>query len=177
MEAYRDLGEAVLDLFRAELAVVRYDFVHFLKQVMVLLAAAATALLFLVYTPFLVLLTLVDATKRITGWESYWAPSLAVLGMVILGIALAAGVLYLLVVRKMDPPTVAIPRRLDDHKGWWQAKVLETSDRSLDGGRRGRQAGAEEGGETDARDGGGSSAEEPAPSTGSARNGERGDRS
>ncbi|MCG8458199.1 MAG: hypothetical protein MI919_18120, partial [Holophagales bacterium] len=88
-----------------------------------------------------------------------------------------AGVLYLLVVRKMDPPTVAIPRRLDDHKGWWQAQGLETSGGALAGGLRGRQGTGKDGGETDARDGGGSSAEESAPSAGSTPDGEPGDRS
>lgn len=133
--ALRDLGSSLIDLFWAELALVRHDLVRFFVQVAKLAAFAFASLLILVYMPFLVLMAMVDGVRRIAGWESLWAPSLVVLGLVLLLLALVGGVLYLLVVRRMEGPGATVTRRLDDHRGWQRHQLYEEPNRLVEGDR------------------------------------------
>lgn len=133
MDALRDLGRATLDLFWAELAVVRHDIGRFFVQAAKLLAFAVVSLVVLFYMPFLVLMAMVDGVKRIAGWESLWAPSLAVLGIVLLFLGLVGGILWLLVGRRMESPVASVQRRLDDNQGWQRHALYEEKNRLTEG--------------------------------------------
>ena len=136
MDAVRDLGTAAIELFWAELAVVRHDIGRFFVQAAKLAAFAVASLLILVYMPFLVLMAMVDGVRQLAGWESLWAPSLVVLGAVLMLIALVGGILYLLVGRRMESPVASVQRRLDDNQGWQRHALYEERNTLTEGEAR-----------------------------------------
>jgi hypothetical protein len=116
----RALGQALLDVLRAEAAALAADLRrsgHYLWIGLALLGAAAGVLF---WTFGLLLFTLVAVAAI---WLPLWGAALVVLGVFVL----AAGVLAALGVsrlRRIENPAADVKRRVADHVDWWRQRLL-----------------------------------------------------
>lgn len=120
--AFRALGDAVLDLVRAEVKALFEEWKRAGIELAKILAIVFGILLIFVYLPFLVLFAAVDGVATWWDWPM-WGAALAVLGFALLFIALLGGIIAWIWKRRLVGPTVSFQRRLDDHNGWWQRRV------------------------------------------------------
>lgn len=134
-DSLQALGRAVLDLLKIEVQAAAKDFKVFLTQVAKLAAVGALMLLVLVYMPFVVLFTLLDAIHVLTGFP-YWGSGLVLMGVIFLFLSLVGAIAYFFVARKMENPVQTVQRRLDDHKGWWRNEIFDEP-RRLDDAQKG----------------------------------------
>lgn len=120
--AFRALGDAVLDLVRAEVKALFEEWKRAGIELAKILAIVFGILLIFVYLPFLVLFAAVDGIAAWWDWPM-WGAALAVLGFALLFIALLGAVIAWIWNRRLVGPMVSFQRRLDGHKGWWQRQV------------------------------------------------------
>ncbi len=120
IELFRGLGQAYLDLLRAEWAAVRRDLARSGKRLAWaagLFGAAAAVGFWLVAT---LIYTLVAV---LAIWLPQWGAALVVLGLLVLvvaGLALA-GVAHL---KRVENPAAVVGRRYEDHLDWWDDRLL-----------------------------------------------------
>jgi hypothetical protein len=120
IELFRSLGEALLEVWRAELATLQEDFQRSGRHLALALGLLGAALVLLFWIVGLLLFVLI-AVLHI--WLPWWGASLAVF----LLFAGAASLLVLLGVRrlrKVESPIATVQRRMDNHLDWWQHGLL-----------------------------------------------------
>ena len=120
---FRELGESVLELIRAELGALAQDLGRSGRGLALALAlfAAGGALLFWCLGVF---------TAALVVLASRWLPWLAAT-LLVTGLWLVAALAVLLVGwlrlrrwREVDAPHLAVERRFRDHLHWWDQRVL-----------------------------------------------------
>jgi hypothetical protein len=121
--AFRALGDAVLDLVRAEVAALLQEWKRAAVELAKVLAIVFGVLLICFYLPFLVLFALVDGVSQWWGWPM-WSSALAVFGFAILIIAALGAVAAWIWNRRLVGPTISLQRRIDDHSDWWQRRIF-----------------------------------------------------
>lgn len=120
LDLVRSLGEALLEVLRAELGALQGDFQRsgrHLGSGLALLAGAAVLAFWAVGLVLFVLVTLFAV------WLPLWGAALVVLALFLIGI----GVLGWLGKRRLlevENPVSSVRRRLDDHLAWWQQSFL-----------------------------------------------------
>jgi len=129
-ELIRSLGEALLEVFRAELGALEGDLKGSAKLLgrALLLAALAAAILF--WT--LGAMTLA-AIELMALWLPRWGATLAVTGillLIVVGIAAWAESTF----RRIEPPGDTVRRRWDEHQVWWRVNVLSAGPSDLEDG-------------------------------------------
>jgi hypothetical protein len=120
IEMFRGLGEALLDVLRAEVATLQEDLSRSGRIAGGALALLGVALVLLFWIVGLLVFALV-AVLHI--WWPLWAAALAVLVLFVL----IAGILGGMGVRRLktvENPVQTFRRRVDDHLDWWQNTLL-----------------------------------------------------
>jgi Putative Actinobacterial Holin-X, holin superfamily III len=120
IEMFRGLGEALLDVLRAEAATLQEDLTRSGKIAGGALALLGAALILLFWIVGLVIFALVTV---LAIWLPLWGAALVVLALFLL----AAGILSWLGLRRIkqvENPVQTFRRRVDDHLDWWQNTLL-----------------------------------------------------
>jgi hypothetical protein len=120
IELFRSLGEALLEVFRAELDAIQQDLGRSGRHFGVALGLLGAAAVLLFWTVGLLLFTL---ALVLDIWLPLWAAALILLGL----FALVTGILAWLGVRRIrqvENPVDNVRRRMDDHIDWWQHSLL-----------------------------------------------------
>lgn len=127
IEMFRGLGEALLDVLRAEVATLQEDLSRSGRIAGGALALLGVALVLLFWVVGLFIFALVAV---IHIWWPLWAAA----GVVFLLFVIAAGILVWLGMRRLkqvENPVQTFRRRVDDHLDWWQ-NTLMREQRPLD---------------------------------------------
>jgi cytochrome c biogenesis protein CcdA len=131
-EVFRSFGEAVLEVLRAEAAVLAEQW----KKAGLLLGFAFALGGVVFFSMFwllgLVVLATVDLVRKVQEWQ-LWQASLLVAAVLLLFMILALFVAWLLV-RRLENPLSAVRERMSDHLAWWQDNLPE-DDHHLSSGR------------------------------------------
>ena len=120
VEMFRGLGEALLEVLRAEVATLQEDLTRSGRIAGGALALFGVALILLFWILGLLIFSLVAV---IAIWLPLWAAALTVLALFLA----VAGVLSWLGMRRMqqvENPVQTFRRRVDDHLDWWQNTLL-----------------------------------------------------
>ena len=127
IEMFRGLGEALLDVLRAEVATLQEDLTRSGKIAGGALALLGVALILLFWILGLLIFCLVAVAAI---WLPLWAATLVVLVLFLT----VAGVLSWLGINRLkqvENPVETFRRRVDDHLDWWQ-NTLMREQRPLD---------------------------------------------
>jgi cytochrome c biogenesis protein CcdA len=120
IDLFRSLGEALLEVWRAELATLQDDLQRSGRHLGVALGLFGAAVLLLFWTVGLVLFVLI---ALLHVWLQWWAAALIVLALFLIGVAIL-GSLGLKRIRKVENPLETVRRRVDSHFDWWQHGLL-----------------------------------------------------
>lgn len=127
IEMFRGLGEALLDVLRAEVATLQEDLSRSGRIAGGALALLGAALVFLFWIVGLIIFVLV---ALLAVWLPLWAAALIVLAL----FTVTAGILVWLGMSRLktvENPVQTFRRRVDDHLDWWQ-NTLMREQRPLD---------------------------------------------
>ena len=120
LDRVRSLGEALLEVLRAELAALQGDLQRSARHLgtgSLLLAGAAVLAFWSVGLVLFVLVTILAV------WLPIWGAALVVLGIFLAGTALLVWRARRHL-REIESPVATVHRRLDDHLAWWRQSFL-----------------------------------------------------
>ena len=120
IEMFRGLGEALLDVLRAEVATLQEELSRSGRIAGGALALLGVALVFLFWIVGLVIFVLV---ALLAVWLQLWAAALIVLAL----FTVTAGILGWMGMSRLktvENPVQTFRRRVDDHLDWWQNTLL-----------------------------------------------------
>jgi len=120
IDLFRSLGEALLEVWRAELATLQDDLSRSGRHLGVALGLFGAAVILLFWTVGLILFVLI-ALLHI--WLEWWGAALIVLALFLIAMAVL-GRLGLNRIRKVENPMETVRRRVDSHFDWWQHGLL-----------------------------------------------------
>lgn len=150
------LGEALIEVLRAELAVIAEAWKKSARELAVFLGVLAVAgYVALVCLPALLIFAAVTGLHVGLGWP-LWGSALTVAAAVALLVSVAVWIALKRLQKKGENPVATVRDRFADHVAWWQDSILR-DDRTLgetdgveDGpqGRQGNDAGIGSTGET-----------------------------
>jgi hypothetical protein len=121
IDLFRSLGEALLEVLRAELAALQGDLGRSGRHFGVALALFGGAAVLGFWIVGLILFVLV---ALLNVWLPLWGAALIVLGIFVLAAAIL-GWLGLRRFRKVENPITNVQRRVDDHLDWWQRLLAQ----------------------------------------------------
>lgn len=130
IESFRGLGEALLEVLRAEVSTLQEDLTRSGRIAGVALALLGAALVLLFWIVGLLIFFLVAFLHSKWPLWPLWGSALFVLVLFIV----TAGLLGWLGVRRVkqvENPMQTVRRRVDDHLDWWQNTLLR-DERPLD---------------------------------------------
>ena len=122
-EVLRALGEAFVEVLRAEMALLAEQWKEAGMLVGIAVALGGAVFFSMFWLCGLLVLAGVDLVRRLTEWQ-LWQASLLVAGLLSLIMLVALGVAWLLV-RRLKSPVAAFGERVNDHVAWWQDQILE----------------------------------------------------
>lgn len=117
---FRSLGEALLQVWRAELDTLQQDFQRsgrYLGMALAFLGAAAALGFWIVGLLLFALVALLHI------WLPLWGASLIVLALFVLAAAILAN-LGVKRLKNVESPVTTVRRRVDNHMDWWQNGLL-----------------------------------------------------
>lgn len=117
---FRSLGEALLQVWRAELNTLQQDFQRsgrYLGLALAFLGAAAALGFWIVGLLLFALVALLHI------WLPLWGASLIVLALFVLAAAILAN-LGVKRLKNVESPLTTVRRRVDNHLDWWQNGLL-----------------------------------------------------
>jgi hypothetical protein len=120
IEMFRGLGEALLDVLRAEVATLQEDLTRSGRIAGGALALLGTALILLFWIVGLLIFALIAV---LAIWLQLWAASLIVLGLFLIATGILAW-MGLNRLKQVENPVQTFRRRVDDHLDWWQSTLL-----------------------------------------------------
>jgi Zn-dependent protease with chaperone function len=120
IDLFRSLGEALLEVWRAELGTLQDDLSRSGRHLGVALGLFGAAVILLFWTVGLLLFVLI---ALLHVWLQWWAAALIVLALFLAGMAVLAR-LGLNRMRKVESPVETVRRRVDSHLDWWQHGLL-----------------------------------------------------
>jgi len=120
IDLFRSLGEALLEVWRAELATLQDDLSRSGRHLGVALGLFGAAVLVLFWTFGLLLFVLVSLLHI---WLPWWGAALVVLALFLTAIAVLA-LLGRKQLRQVENPVETMRRRVDSHLDWWQHGLL-----------------------------------------------------
>lgn len=127
IEMFRGLGEALLDVLRAEVATLQEDLTRSGRIAGGALALLGVALILLFWVIGLFIFVLVTV---LAIWMPLWGAALAVFGLFFVT-TLVLGGLGWSRIQQVENPVETFRRRVDDHLDWWQNTLMRT-ERPLD---------------------------------------------
>lgn len=124
LELFRSLGQALIELVKAELEALGEEFAGAGKKLAVALALLGAAAAFAFWTVAALLYTVVEV---IALWLPRWGAAAIVTGVGLLAVGLLAlvGIVRL---RRLESPARTVGRRLADHREWWNEQLLAGAD-------------------------------------------------
>ena len=120
IDMFRSLGEALLQVWRAELDTLQQDFQRSGRYFGVAMAFLGAAVVLGFWIVGLLLFALV-ALLHI--WLPWWGASLIVLALFVLAAAILAS-LGVKRLKHVESPVTTVRRRMDSHLDWWQHGLL-----------------------------------------------------
>ena len=120
IDLFRSLGEALLEVWRAEMGTLQVDLQRSGRHLGVALGLFGAAVLLLFWTIGLLLFVLVSLLHV---WLPWWGASLIVLALFLIAMAVLAR-LGLSRMRRVENPLETVRRRMDSHLDWWQHGLL-----------------------------------------------------
>ncbi|HEY3570161.1 MAG TPA: phage holin family protein [Thermoanaerobaculia bacterium] len=120
IDLFRSLGEALLEVWRAELATLQDDLSRSGRHLGVALGLFGAAAVLLFWTVGLVLFALI---ALLHVWLPWWGSALIVLALFLIAMAILAR-LGLKRMRQVENPVETVRRRVDSHFDWWQHGLL-----------------------------------------------------
>lgn len=124
IEIFRALGQAFLDVVRAEVDLLAEQWKRWGAKAAIAAGLTALALvLVLIYLPGLLIFALIEGLHSTTEL-SLWGATLLVAVLITVLAMLLAGAGFL-IVRSEKQPFAAAKGRFDDHLDWWRSKMLE----------------------------------------------------
>lgn len=127
IESFRGLGEALLEVLRAEVSTLQEDLTRSGRIAGGALALLGAALVLLFWIVGLLIFALVSVLHI---WLPLWASALIVLAL-FTGTAALLGWLGVRRFKQVENPMQTVRRRVDDHLDWWQNTLLR-EERPLD---------------------------------------------
>jgi putative superfamily III holin-X len=127
IEMFRGLGEALLDVLRAEVATLQEDLTRSGRIAGGALALLGVALILLFWILGLLIFCLVAVAAI---WLPLWAATLVVL-VLFLAVAGVLSWMGMNRLKQVENPVETFRRRVDDHLDWWQNTLMRT-ERPLD---------------------------------------------
>lgn len=124
-EQVRGLGEALLEVWRAELAALRDDYGRAGRDLGRVLAFFAVAAVF----GFWAVGALgIFAFELLARWLPRWGAAAILFGLLALPAAVA-GALAWRRLQRIEPPVATLERRFAEHSQWWRERVFQESER------------------------------------------------
>jgi len=120
IDLFRSLGEALLEVWRAELATLQDDLSRSGRHLGVALGLFGAAVVLLFWTVGLLLFVLIALLHL---WLAWWGAALIVLALFLIAMGIL-GWLGLQRIRKVENPVETVRRRVDSHLDWWQHGLL-----------------------------------------------------
>lgn len=149
LEVFRSLGEAFVEVLRAELGVLSEHWKRAGSHLAIIIALFVTAFGLLAVGGTLGIYTTVALLHELTGWS--WGRSGGAVTLTVLLLAALLAWIGYYRLQRVESPTAAFRDRLDDHVDWWKAGVLKDGN-ALPAVRSGGEEGGTDG-FTDASDG------------------------
>src|SRR4029077_3229280 len=116
IDLFRSLGEALLEVWRAELGTLQDDLERSGRHLGVALGLFGAAVMLTFWAVGLGLFVLISLLHL---WLPWWGASLVVLALFLIAVAILAK-LGLGRIRKVENPLETVRRRVDSHLDWWQ---------------------------------------------------------
>jgi hypothetical protein len=123
IDLFRSLGEALLEVWRAELGTLQEDLQRSGRHLGVALGIFGAAAVLLFWIVGLLLFVLVSLLHV---WMPWWGASLIVLALFVIAAAILAR-FGLARMRQVENPLEVVRRRVDSHFDWWQHGLLARS--------------------------------------------------
>ena len=123
IELVQSLGEALLEVFRAESEVLGRELSDTGKQAGIGAAYVAAAAMIVFW--FLGVATLC-MVAILALWLPTWAAA-GTIGLLLLVTAIALAGLGWLRFKRLESPTATVKRRWNDHQDWWNASLLASA--------------------------------------------------
>jgi hypothetical protein len=120
LQLVRSLGEALLEVLRAELAALQGDVQRSGRHLGIGLALLGGAAMLAFWAVGLVVFVLITLLAL---WLPLWGAALVVLALFLIGTAILA-LLGKKRLMEVENPVSSVRRRLDDHLAWWQESFL-----------------------------------------------------
>lgn len=126
-QTFRALGESLIGVLQAELAVVVETWKRSGKELAKVAGlAGAAAVLSLICLPPLLVLALLSGLIELTGWP-LWGAALAVAGVVVLVASILGWIAVRVLKHRFESPVATVQHQLSDHRAWWGERVLTDS--------------------------------------------------
>ncbi len=123
-ETFRALGESLIGVVQAELAIITETWARSGKELgKVAALVAAAAYLGLICLPTLLIIVLTAALYEALGWP-LWGSALTVTGVVVLVIGVLGGIAQYLMKHRFESPVATIRNQVTDHRAWWNERIL-----------------------------------------------------
>ncbi len=120
IEMFRGLGEALLDVLRAEMATLQEDLTRSGRIAGGALALLGAALILLFWILGLLIFSLVAVAAI---WLPLWGAALVVLAL-FLTVAAVLSWMGVNRLKQVENPVQTFRRRVDDHLDWWQNTLM-----------------------------------------------------
>lgn len=120
IDMFRSLGEALLQVWRAELDTLQQDFQRSGRHLGVAMAFLGAAVVLGFWIVGLLLFALV---ALLHVWLPWWGAALIVLALFVLAAAILAS-LGVKRLKNVESPVTTVRRRVDNHLDWWQHGLL-----------------------------------------------------
>ena len=127
LELFRSLGQALIALAKAELEAVGEELAASRRRLTGALALLGAAAAVAFWTVALLIYTTVQVLAL---WLPQWAAAAIVTGGFLLVVALLAG-LGLHRLRRLEGPARTLARHLEDHREWWNTRLLADGETPL----------------------------------------------
>ncbi len=123
-ETFRGLGESLIGVLQAELAVVVETWKRSGKELgKVAALVAAAAYLGLICLPSLLIVVLLAGLYEGLGWP-LWGSALTVVGVVLAVIGGLAWIALHLMKNRFESPVTTVQNQVSDHRAWWSERIL-----------------------------------------------------
>ena len=141
-ETFRAFGEAVVEVLRAEAALVAETWKRSGRELgKVAGIVVAAGYLGLVCLPSLLLFALLTGLHSGLGWP-LWGAALAVAALVVVLVVVLVAIARYLMTNRLENPVTTVKERVADHRAWWDERILPQgikegdADGALDAGDR-----------------------------------------
>lgn len=123
-ETFRAFGEAVVEVLRAEAALVTETWARSGRELgKVAGIVVAAGFLALVCLPSLLLFALLTGLHSGLGWP-LWGAALAVAALVVVVVVVLMAIARYLMANRFENPVATVKERVADHRAWWDERIL-----------------------------------------------------